>query len=48
MTESELIAWEDLGTEALRRLELADFPVFVAIDVTGADLYRQVEAGVRP
>lgn len=48
VTESELVAWEDLGTEALRRLELADFPVFVAIDVTGADLYRQVEAGVRP
>lgn len=44
VTASELVAWEDLGTEALRRLELTDFPAFVAVDATGADLYRQVEA----
>ncbi|NTU88507.1 MAG: TRZ/ATZ family protein [Actinobacteria bacterium] len=36
------IAWEDLGTEALTRLEVKDFPVFVAIDSAGNDLYRQV------
>ena len=40
---SEIIAWEDLGTEALRRLELKDFPVFVAIDTQGNDLYRSIE-----
>ncbi len=43
--ESQLIGWEDLGTEALRHLELEDFPVFVATDATGRDLYREVEAG---
>lgn len=32
VSESELIAWEDLGTEALRRLTLEDFPAFVALD----------------
>ncbi len=42
--ESELVGWEDLGTEALRRLQLEDFPVFVATDPTGRDLYREVEA----
>ncbi|MCI8469243.1 MAG: fumarate hydratase [Eggerthellaceae bacterium] len=45
VTSSELVAWDDLGTEALRRLEVADLPAFVAIDPTGADLYRAVEAG---
>lgn len=39
---SELIAWEDLGTEALRRLTLKDFPVYVEIDTLGNDLYREI------
>ena len=33
--ESELIAWEDLGTEALRRLTLNGLPAFVGIDSQG-------------
>jgi tartrate/fumarate subfamily iron-sulfur-dependent hydro-lyase beta chain len=37
---AEPIAWDDLGTEALRRLTLVDFPAFVAIDTQGRDLYR--------
>ena len=41
---SSLVAWEDLGTEALRRLEVVDFPVFVAVDTLGDDLYRSIEA----
>lgn len=41
---SELIGWEDLGTEALRKLTLEDFPVFVEIDTCGNDLYREIEA----
>lgn len=45
VTSSELVAWEDLGTEALRRVTLDDFPAFVAIDAQGSDLYRSVEAG---
>jgi fumarate hydratase subunit beta len=38
------IAWADLGTEALVRFDVEDFPVFVAIDVEGNDLYDQVVA----
>lgn len=45
VVDSTLVAWEDLGTEALRRLELRDFPCFVAVDAHGGDLYRDVEAG---
>ena len=41
--ESELIAWEDLGTEALRKLTVKDFPTFVAVDTKGQDLYRSIE-----
>jgi fumarate hydratase class I/fumarate hydratase subunit beta len=41
---SELVAWPDLGTEALVRLTLKDFPVFVAIDTTGRDLYAEAPA----
>ena len=43
VTDSELVAWEDLGTEALRRLNLHDFPAYVAIDAQGRDLYREIE-----
>lgn len=45
VTASETIAWDDLGTEALRRLQLEDFPVFVAVDAHGGDLYRTIERG---
>jgi tartrate/fumarate subfamily iron-sulfur-dependent hydro-lyase beta chain len=37
---AEAIAWADLGTEALVRMELDDFPAFVAIDARGGDLYE--------
>ncbi len=37
--ESEVVAYDDLGTEAIRRLRVEDFPVFVVIDSTGDDLY---------
>lgn len=37
---SEVIAYDDLGTEAIRRLEVADFPVIVVIDIEGNDLYE--------
>ena len=36
---SETIAYEDLGTEALRRVMLRDFPVVVSIDSRGDSLY---------
>ena len=44
VTESELIGWEDLGTEALRKLTLNNFPTYVAVDTKGNDLYREIEA----
>ena len=37
----ELVAYEDLGPEAIFRLEVEDFPVLVANDVTGEDLYKK-------
>lgn len=47
VTESELVGWEDLGTEALRKLTLKDFPVYVAVDTKGGDLYRKIEAAAQ-
>ena len=38
--EAEVIAYEDLGPEAVRRLVVEDFPAFVVNDVHGNDLYR--------
>ncbi len=43
--KSEVIAYDDLGTEAIRRLEVEDFPVIVVIDSEGTDLYEKVAAG---
>lgn len=39
--EAELIAYEDLGAEALRRLYVEDLPVFVIIDSEGNNLYEE-------
>ncbi len=40
ITSSEVVAYEDLGTEAIRRLEVKDFPVIVVDDCKGEDLYE--------
>jgi fumarate hydratase subunit beta len=37
--KAEIVAYEDLGPEAIRRLEVVDFPVVVINDVRGNDLY---------
>lgn len=37
---SEVIAYDDLGTEAIRKLEVKNFPVIVVIDTQGNDLYQ--------
>lgn len=37
---SEVIAYDDLGTEAIRRLEVENFPVIVVIDAEGNNLYE--------
>ncbi|MDR1025362.1 MAG: Fe-S-containing hydro-lyase [Treponema sp.] len=40
ITASQTIAFEDLGAEAIRRLEVKDFPATVIIDSRGENLYR--------
>lgn len=40
ITSSEVIAYENLGTEAVRKLEVADFPVIVVMDSQGNNLYE--------
>ena len=42
--KAEVIAYEDLGTCAIRRLEVEDLPCIVAIDCQGNNLY---EIGVK-
>lgn len=37
---SEVVAYDDLGTEAIRKLEVEDFPVIVVIDSQGNNLYE--------
>lgn len=37
--ESEVIAYDDLGTEAIRKLKVENFPVIVVIDSEGTNLY---------
>jgi len=38
---AEIIAYEDLGTEAIRKLEVVDFPAIVAYDSHGNSVYTQ-------
>ncbi len=37
---SEVVAYDDLGTEAIRKLEVKDFPIIVVIDSLGNNLYE--------
>jgi fumarate hydratase subunit beta len=39
--KAEIVAYEDLGPEAIRRLEVENFPVIVINDVYGRDLYQE-------
>ena len=41
--KSEVIAYEDLGTEAIRKLEVENLPAIVVIDSEGTDLYEKVK-----
>lgn len=38
---AQIVAYEDLGTEAIRKLEVVDLPVIAIIDTTGNDLYER-------
>ena len=39
ITKSEIVCYEDLGAEAIRKIEVKDFPVIVVIDREGNNLY---------
>ncbi len=40
IVESEVVAYDDLGTEAIRKLKVENFPVIVVIDAEGNNLYE--------
>ena len=39
---AEVVAYEDLGTEAIRKLELKNFPAIVAYDCYGNTVFKKV------
>lgn len=41
ITAAKVVAYEDLGPEAIRELQVKDFPVVVINDIYGADLYQE-------
>ena len=41
ITGVETAAYADLGTEAIRRMEVKDFPVIVGIDARGGSIFRR-------
>jgi len=45
--KSEVTAYEELGAEAIRRLEVEDFPATVVNDIYGGDLYQEGKARYR-
>ena len=45
--KADIVAYADLGAEAIRRLEVEDFPVIVINDIYGGDLYEQGKAKYR-
>jgi len=47
IVRSEVVAYADLGPEAVLRLEVGDFPVTVVNDIYGGDLYEQGRAKYR-
>jgi fumarate hydratase subunit beta len=44
ITRSEVVAYEELGPEAILRLEVEDFPAVVINDMRGGDLYQEGKA----
>lgn len=47
ITAAEMVAYEDLGPEAIRRLTVEDFPAIVINDSLGADFYEEAQAPYR-
>ena len=44
---AQVIAFEDLGCESVKRMEVADLPLTVAVDSRGRDLFREGRAAFR-
>jgi len=44
---SEVIAYDDLGPEAIRRITVRDFPTIAVIDARGRDLYKEVNDRIK-
>lgn len=42
IVSAQVVAYEDLGTEAIRRLEVVDFPAVVAYDAAGGNVYDMI------
>ncbi len=42
IVSAQVVAYEDLGTEAIRRLEVVDFPAVVAYDAAGGSVYDMI------
>jgi len=42
IVSAKVVAYEDLGTEAIRELEVVDFPAIVAYDAAGNTVYQEV------
>ena len=47
IVKSDVVAYEDLGPEAVLRLEVKDFPATVINDIHGGDLYEEGKAKYR-
>jgi fumarate hydratase subunit beta len=45
--KADIVAYEELGAEAVLRLEVENFPITVINDIYGGDLYRQGKAKYR-
>jgi len=45
--KAEVVAYEDLGTEAIRKLEVLDFPAILVNDIYGNDLYQEGKKSYR-
>ena len=43
--KAEVVAYDDLGAEAILRLEIDDFPAVVAVDSHGGDIFKEGPAG---
>ena len=44
VTSLEMICWEDLGPESIKRLTLHELPLVIAIDAQGNDAFKQGQA----